>query len=94
MANYFLNLERKNMTVQERLKKEIKSLNEQQLHDLEQYVAFLKYRSRFTISQSFDNNEIFRLYRKFSKEDIEFAEKGMDDYIAGLTKEENTIYLL
>ena len=76
------------MTVQERLKKEIKSLNEQQLHDLEQYIAFLKYRSRFTISQSFDNNEIFRLYRKFSKEDIELAEEGMDDYIAGLNKEE------
>jgi len=76
------------MKVQERLKKEIKSLNEQQLHDLEQYIAFLKYRSRFTISQSFDNNEIFRLYRKFSKEDIELAEEGMDDYIAGLNKEE------
>jgi hypothetical protein len=91
MANYFLNLERKNMTVQERLKKEIKSLNEQQLHDLEQYIAFLKYRSRFTISQSFDNNEIFRLYKKFSKEDIEFAEEGMDDYIAGLTKEEKLL---
>ena len=82
------------MTVQERLEKEIKSLDEQQLHDLEQYIAFLKYRSRFTISQSFDNNEISRLYKKFSKEDIEFAEEGMNDYIAGLTKEENTIYLL
>ena len=82
------------MTVQERLKKEIKSLNEQQLNDLEQYVAFLKYRSRFMISQSFDNDSIFSLYKKYSKEDIEFAEEGMDDYIAGLTKEENTIYLL
>jgi hypothetical protein len=79
------------MTVQERLKKEIKSLNEQQLHDVEQYIAFLKYRSRFTISQSFDNNEIFKLYRKFSKEDIEFAEEGMEDYIAGLTKEEKLL---
>lgn len=72
------------MKVQERLKKEIKSLNEQQLHDLEQYIAFLKYRSRFTISQSFDNNEIVRLYRKFSKEDIELAEEGMHDYLVGL----------
>ena len=79
------------MKVQERLKKEIKSLNEQQLHDLEQYIAFLKYRSRFTISQSFNNNEIFRLYRKFSKEDIELAEEGMDDYIAGLNKEEKLL---
>jgi hypothetical protein len=79
------------MKVQERLQEEIKSLNEQQLHDLEQYVAFLKYRSRFTISQSFDNNEIFRLYRKFSKEDIEFAEEGMDDYIVGLNKEDKLL---
>ena len=36
------------MTVQERLKKEIKSLNEQQLHDLEQYIAN-QISPRFTI---------------------------------------------
>ncbi len=79
------------MKVQERLQEEIKSLNEQQLNDLEQYIAFLKYRSRFMISQSFDNDNIFSLYRKYSKEDIEFAEEGMDDYIVGLNKEDTPL---
>lgn len=79
------------MKVQERLQEEIKSLNEQQLNDLEQYIAFLKYRSRFMILRSFDNDNIFSLYRKFSKEDIKFAEEGMDDYIVGLNKEDKLL---
>ncbi|MFO7882705.1 MAG: hypothetical protein R6U52_09235 [Kosmotogaceae bacterium] len=76
------------MAVKERLLKEIKSLDEQQLYELEQYVAFLKFRSRFMLSLLSDENQIAELYNKFAKEDSNFAEEGINDYVDGLIKED------
>ena len=76
------------MTVKERLVKEIKVLNEQQLHEVEEYVAFLKFRSRFMSPPSFDENRIAKLYNKFAKEDRDLAEEGMTDYVSSLIKED------
>jgi len=76
------------MKVKEGLVKEIKSLNEQQLHEVKEYVAFLKFRSRFMQPPSFDENQIAKLYSKFAKEDRDFAEEGMTDYMSSLIKED------
>jgi hypothetical protein len=76
------------MKVKEGLVKEIKSLNEQQLHEVKEYVAFLKFRSRFMSTQSFDENRIAKLYSKFAKEDRDLAEEGMTDYMTNLIKED------
>ena len=76
------------MTVKESLVKEIKVLNEQQLHEVEEYVAFLKFRSRFMSPPSFDENRIAKLYNKFAKEDRDLAEEGMTDYVSSLIKED------
>jgi len=76
------------MTVKESLVKEIKALNEQQLHEVEEYVAFLKFRSRFMSPPSFDENRIAKLYNKFAKEDRDLAEEGMTDYVSSLIKED------
>jgi len=76
------------MTVKENLVKEIKALNEQQLHEVEEYVAFLKFRSRFMSPPSFDENRIAKLYNKFAKEDRDLAEEGMTDYVSSLIKED------
>ena len=76
------------MKVKEGLVKEIKSLNEQQLHEVKEYVAFLKFRSRFMSPPSFDENQIAKLYSKFAKEDRDFAEEGMTDYMSSLIKED------
>lgn len=76
------------MTVKESLVKEIKALNEQQLHEVEEYVAFLKFRSRFILRPSFDENRIAKLYNKFAKEDRDLAEEGMTDYVSSLIKED------
>jgi hypothetical protein len=76
------------MKVKEGLVKEIKSLNEQQLHEVKEYVAFLKFRSRFMSTQSFDENRIAKLYIKFAKEDRDLAEEGMTDYMTNLIKED------
>ena len=76
------------MTVKEHLVKEIEMLNEQQLHEVKEYVAFLRFRSRFMSLPSFDENRIAKLYREFAKEDRELAEEGMTDYASGLIKED------
>jgi len=76
------------MKVKESLVKEIKSLNEQQLHEVKEYVAFLKFRSRFMLPPSFDENRIAKLYSKFAKEDRDLAEEGMTDYMSSLIKED------
>ena len=76
------------MTVKESLVKEIKALNEQQLHEVEEYVAFLKFRSRFMSPPSFDENRIAKLYGKFAKEDRNLAEEGITDYVSSLIKED------
>ena len=76
------------MKVKEGLVKEIKSLIEQQLHEVKEYVAFLKFRSRFMSTQSFDENRIAKLYSKFAKEDRDLAEEGMTDYMTNLIKED------
>jgi len=75
------------MKVKESLVKEIKSLNEQQLNEVKEYVAFLKFRSRFMLPPSFDNR-IAKLYSKFAKEDRDLAEEGMTDYMSSLIKED------
>ncbi len=76
------------MTVKERLVKEIKVLNEQQLHEIEEYVAFLKFRSRFVLLPSFDESRIAKLYKEFAKKDRELTEEGMTDYASSLIKED------
>ena len=76
------------MKVKEGLVKEIKSLNEQQLHEVKEYVAFLKFRSHFISPSSFDEGRIAKLYSKFAKEDRDLAEEGMTDYMSSLIKED------
>jgi len=76
------------MTVKEHLVKEIEMLNEQQLHEVKEYVAFLRFRSRFMSLPLFDENRIAKLYREFAKEDRELAEEGMTDYASSLIKQD------
>jgi len=76
------------MTVKERVVKKIEMLGEQQLHEVEEYVAFLKFRSRFMSPPSFDEHRIAKLYREFAREDRELAETGMTEYASALTKED------
>jgi len=76
------------MTVKENLVKEIEELNKQQLNEVKEYVAFLKFRSHFISHSSFDEGRIAKLYNKFAKEDRDLAEEGMTDYMSNLIKED------
>jgi hypothetical protein len=76
------------MAAKERLVKELDTLGEQQLREVTEYVAFLKFRSRFMPPPSFDEEELTKLYGEFAEEDRQLAEEGIADYTNSLTKED------
>ena len=75
------------MTVREHLVREIGRFDEKQLYEIEEYVAFLKFRSRF-MSPSFNEEQMAQLYGEFAEEDRNLAEEGITDCINSLTRED------
>ena len=76
------------MAVKEHLIKEIHRLDEKQLQELEDFLFFLKFRSRISRPSEVREEEIAKLYADFSEEDRAMAEEGIDDYMLGLVKED------
>ena len=76
------------MAVKGDLVKELDTLGEHQLREVAEYVAFLKFRSRFMAPQSVDKEELTKLYGKFAEEDRQLAEEGLRDYTNRLAKED------
>jgi hypothetical protein len=76
------------MTVKEYLLKELDGLDEKQLHEIEEYIRFIKFRSRFIPSPAFDERQISRIYAESAEEDRQLAEEGMADYANSLAKED------
>ncbi len=76
------------MVCKEHLVKELEELDEEQLHEVEEYVTFLKFRSRFMPSPTLDEEQIAKLYGEFAKEDRLLAEEGIADYANSLSKED------
>jgi len=69
------------------LKKELETLNNEQLEQVAQYISFLKFRARFHQWPAFQK-EHGRLYEEFAAEDQQLAEEGMDDFTEMLKKED------
>ncbi len=76
------------MAVKGHLAKELDTLAEHQLREVAEYVAFLKFRSRFMAPPSVDEEELTKLYGEFAEEDRQLAEEGIADYASGLAKED------
>ena len=70
------------------LVEELEMLGERELQELAEYVAFLKFRSRFILLREVNKDQIAALYREFSEEDRKLAEEGMADYANSLAKED------
>lgn len=69
------------------LRQEIENLNEEQLKQVSDFIAFLKFRNQ-TVHWQIDKNQIASLYREFSEEDCELAEEGLDEYAELLNQED------
>lgn len=66
---------------------ELENLNEQQLQQVADFVAFLRYKSRLA-SLKIDDKQIATLYQEFDKEDRKLAEQGIDEYAKSLHQED------
>jgi len=69
------------------LAEELETLNAEQLEQVAQYIAFLKFRARFRQWPAFQE-EHKHLYQQFAVEDQHLAEEGMDDFKDMLKKED------
>jgi ABC-type taurine transport system substrate-binding protein len=71
----------------ETLKQDIDHLNDQQLKQIADFIAFLKFQSK--ISQiTPDFIQFSNLYQEFADEDRELAEMGMSEYTQSLEHED------
>ena len=76
------------IAIKKHVLEEIEQLNEQQLKEVDGFVKFLKFRSRFTSFPEVDVEQLIKKYHKFDAEDLLLAEEGMADYLKELTKED------
>jgi len=59
-----------------------------QLQHLIEYLSFLKFSARLKTIPSAKEAKLAALYAEFADEDRKLAEEGMDEYGAGLLKED------
>ncbi|MEH1901303.1 MAG: hypothetical protein V7L04_07780 [Nostoc sp.] len=62
-------------------------MNEEQLKQVSDFIAFLKFRSR-NVSWQIDKNQMAALYSEFTQEDRQLAEAGLNEYAELLTQED------
>jgi len=70
----------------ESLKREIDRFNNEELKQVADFIAFIKFQSKF--SQKTDISQFANLYQEFAEEDRELAEVGMSEYADLLNSED------
>jgi hypothetical protein len=76
------------MAVKEQLLREIEILDDEQVRQVEEFIAFLRFRSRRDTPVVLDRAQAAGLYREFAAEDRSMAEEGLSDYAKGLKRED------
>jgi hypothetical protein len=76
------------MTAREQLLREIEELDDTQVREVEEFLAFLRFRSRYDTPVVFDRAQAAEQYRESATEDRALAEEGLADYSAGLKRED------
>ena len=76
------------MTIKEYVTDVIQNLEETELREVADYLAFLRFRARTHAVPRPDDSAMAALYREFGEEDRELAEEGMVDFEQGLRLED------
>ena len=76
------------MSTKEQVTQVIESLDEDELQQVAEFLAFLKFRSRFQGKLFLDTTRIAEFYAGFSDEDRRMAEEGIEAYAQGLLAED------
>ncbi|MBW4668634.1 MAG: hypothetical protein KME60_14705 [Cyanomargarita calcarea GSE-NOS-MK-12-04C] len=75
------------LALKDLLRQEIEHLNEEQLKQVNDFIAFLKFRSR-TVNLHINTSQMTKLYEEFAEEDRQMAEEGLDEYAELLRQED------
>ena len=71
----------------ESLKQELDYFNDEQLKQVADFIAFIKFQTKFT-RQKTDVSHFADLYQEFAQEDRELAEAGISEYAELLNRED------
>jgi hypothetical protein len=69
------------------IKQELDKFNDEQLKQVADFIAFIKFQTKFT-RQKTDVNQFADLYQEFAQEDRELAEAGISEYAELLNSED------
>ncbi|MBA2340484.1 MAG: hypothetical protein H0V88_08825 [Pyrinomonadaceae bacterium] len=76
------------MTIKEQVAEDLETLNEAELKQVAEYLAFLKFRSRSKPVPQFDETQLAALYAEFADEDRVLADEGLSEYAENLENED------
>ena len=71
----------------ELIKQELDRFNDEQLKQVADFIAFIKFQTRFS-QQTTDVSQFANLYKEFAQEDSELAEAGISEYAELLNRED------
>ena len=77
----------KTMNTKEKINEQLNQLNEEQLNQVSDFIAFLKFREKL-IKLNLDTEKLAQLYQEFAEEDRQLAEEGINEYADLLTQED------
>lgn len=75
--------------IKNQVSQELDELDETELKQIVDYIAFLKFRARHKAVRIIDEEKLASLYSEFDDEDRELAEIGISNYYEGLKKEDS-----
>ncbi|MCU0543195.1 MAG: hypothetical protein MUE44_13655 [Oscillatoriaceae cyanobacterium Prado104] len=76
--------------MKELIQQELEKLDPEQLKQVFEFIAFLKFRARLVTNITVDETNLAALYSEFAEEDRQLAELGMSEY-AELLKNEDLL---
>lgn len=76
------------MSIKKHVVQGLDTLNEAELAQVAEFVAFLKFRTQFQPRSSLDDAQLATLYVACAKEERALAEEGMAEYMHGLCQED------
>ena len=71
----------------EDIKRDIDRFNDQQLKQIADFIAFIKFQTRFS-QQTTNISQFANLYQEFAEEDRQLAETGISEYPSLLNSED------
>lgn len=75
-------------SVKEQVTQALDTLSEAELHQVAEYVTFLRFRARVAPQPVIDTTQLAPLYAEFADEDRALAEEGLEGYHAHLHDED------